>query len=82
MFNKEQARAIAASSKNDVLIAAGAGSGKTKTLSERVFRLVQDGELRPDELLVLTFTNNAAHAAFWPRSPPISDDAFLPRAKL
>ena len=60
-FNKEQLEAIAASSNENILISAGAGSGKTKTLSERVFRLISSGEVKPSELLVLTFTNNAAY---------------------
>ena len=60
-FNKEQELAIEASIEQDLLIAAGAGSGKTKTLSERVFTLIDKGLIKPSELLVLTFTNNAAH---------------------
>lgn len=60
-FNKEQAEAIDASVNEDILISAGAGSGKTKTLTERVFRLIDKGEVAPSSLLVLTFTNNAAH---------------------
>ena len=60
-FNKAQTQAIMAPSNIDILIAAGAGSGKTKVLSERVYRLIEEGEVRPDQLLVLTFTNNAAH---------------------
>ena len=60
-FNEEQLRAINASSKKDILIVAGAGSGKTKTLSERVNGLIKNGDIKPDELLVLTFTNNAAY---------------------
>ena len=62
-FNKEQAMAISAGIDEDILISAGAGSGKTKTLSERVYRIISDPSigLKPSELLVLTFTNNAAH---------------------
>ena len=60
-FNAEQLKAVNASSKKDILIAAGAGSGKTKTLSTRVHELVEKGEVKPEELLVLTFTNNAAY---------------------
>ena len=60
-FNKEQAQAVNASCDKDILIAAGAGSGKTKTLSTRVERLVKEGLIKPEELLVLTFTNNAAY---------------------
>ena len=60
-FNEEQLLAIEAKSTEDILISAGAGSGKTKTLSERVFTLVDSGEIKPSALLVLTFTNNSAH---------------------
>ena len=62
-FNKEQAMAISAGIDEDILISAGAGSGKTKTLSERVYRIISDPSigLKPSELLVLTFTNNAAN---------------------
>ena len=60
-FNTEQAKAISAPSNKNILISAGAGSGKTKTLTERVFSLIDKGEVKPSELLVRTFTNNAAH---------------------
>lgn len=44
------------------LIAAGAGSGKTAVLTERIHRLLGDGKIHHlSELLVLTFTNKAAH---------------------
>lgn len=59
-FNKEQTAAIEAPINKDVLISAGAGSGKTKTLSHRVSKLLKEG-LEPSELLILTFTDNAAH---------------------
>ena len=60
-FNEEQLEAIRAKSTEDILISAGAGSGKTKTLSERVFTLIDSGQVKPSSLLVLTFTNNSAH---------------------
>ncbi len=60
-FNAEQYKAVIAHSDVDILISAGAGSGKTKTLSKRVLRLIVDGEVDPSALLVLTFTDNAAH---------------------
>lgn len=60
-FNAEQSRAINAPVDEDILISAGAGSGKTKTLTERVFRLIDEGKVKPSSLLVLTFTKNAAH---------------------
>lgn len=60
-FNDEQLAAIHASSKRDILITAGAGSGKTNTLAERVFNLIEKKEIEPESLLVLTFTNNASY---------------------
>ena len=44
----------------DVLIAAGAGSGKTKVLTERVLKLLIQDEVKLSSLLLLTFTNAAA----------------------
>ena len=44
---------------NNIIVSAGAGSGKTSVLSKRVIRKLMDG-VRIDELLILTFTNAAA----------------------
>ena len=60
-FNKEQESAIFAPITENVLVAAGAGSGKTRTLAEKVFTIIDNGQVKPSELLVLTFTDNAAH---------------------
>lgn len=43
----------------NILVSAGAGSGKTAVLSERVIRKLKDG-VRIDNLIILTFTNAAA----------------------
>lgn len=43
-----------------VLVVAGAGSGKTHTMAQRVLWLVANGKARPDEILGLTFTRKAA----------------------
>lgn len=42
------------------LVAAGAGSGKTAVLSERVKELISSGKAKISEFLILTFTNDAA----------------------
>lgn len=55
---KDQLKAI--SSKGNVIVSAGAGSGKTSVLTERVFTNIING-IKLDELLILTFTNNAAN---------------------
>ena len=60
-FNDQQWEAIVAPVDEDILISAGAGSGKTNTLSERVCEIILGDKVKPSELLVLTFTNNAAH---------------------
>lgn len=43
-----------------IIVSAGAGSGKTAVLTERVIRKIKDG-ININELLILTFTNKAAN---------------------
>ena len=58
-LNEEQRQAATAPREAPLLILAGAGSGKTATLSARVAWLVAQG-LPPERILLLTFTRRAA----------------------
>lgn len=57
-LNDEQ-RAAAAQTEGAIMIVAGAGSGKTRTLTYRVAHLLEKG-VSPFSILLLTFTNKAA----------------------
>ena len=60
-WTDEQWRAIVCRGKN-TLVTAGAGSGKTRVLVERVLQRILEGDppQEIDRLLVVTFTNAAA----------------------
>ncbi len=57
-FTEEQRQAVNEDNKN-IIVSAGAGSGKTKVLTARVIRKLKDG-VNINNLLILTFTNKAA----------------------
>jgi len=59
MLTKEQKKAVDIENHTNVLVSAGAGSGKTSVLSKRVLRKVSDG-FTVKRLLLLTFTKDAA----------------------
>ena len=59
ILTNEQKAAIVTRGKN-LLVAAAAGSGKTKVMVERIKQLVLEGDCDVDKLLVVTFTNAAA----------------------
>jgi ATP-dependent DNA helicase UvrD/PcrA len=59
VLNSEQQRAVEAVS-GPVCILAGAGSGKTTTITHRVANQVASGAFRSDQILAVSFTDKAA----------------------
>ena len=59
-LNEMQKIAVTSPSRN-ILVTAGAGSGKTKVLTERILNLVNCKYVHPENILAITFTNKASN---------------------
>ncbi|MCK9430355.1 MAG: UvrD-helicase domain-containing protein, partial [Candidatus Omnitrophica bacterium] len=58
-LNKEQVQAVKHGD-GPLLIIAGAGTGKTRVITQRIAWLINQGLAKTDEILALTFTDKAA----------------------
>ena len=54
-----QQQSVVYSTSNNILVVAGAGSGKTRVLTERIKYLIESG-VKPSSIIAITFTNLAA----------------------
>lgn len=59
-LNHNQREAVVSEDKR-LLVLAGAGSGKTKTLLQKIIYLIEEKGVNPSSILAITFTKNAAN---------------------
>ena len=60
-LDESQHAVMEADPQSPTLVIAGAGTGKTRVLVERIRRLVADHGVPADKILALTFTNEAGY---------------------
>ena len=60
-LNEKQQQSVSLSEDTNALILAGAGSGKTRVLTQRIHHLVTSKNRNVDDILAVTFTNKAAN---------------------
>ena len=59
-LNDQQSEAVVSDDKR-ILVLAGAGSGKTKTLLQKIIYLIEEKGISPSNILAITFTKNATN---------------------
>ena len=60
----QQERIRQAPADRDILVVAGAGSGKTRVMTDRIIKLINEDHIMPEKILGLTFTRKAAGELF------------------
>lgn len=74
-LNAQQLDAVMQSINHNIVLLAGAGSGKTHTLVKRTEYLISDMNVNPENIMLVTFTNKAANE-IKSRIDKISPDAY------
>ncbi|GBU25551.1 ATP-dependent DNA helicase UvrD [Fibrobacteria bacterium R8-3-H12] len=59
-LNDKQRNAVVSNDKR-LLVLAGAGSGKTKTLIQKIIYLIEEKRVSPSSILAITFTKDATN---------------------
>ncbi|MCF8029243.1 MAG: UvrD-helicase domain-containing protein, partial [Desulfobacteraceae bacterium] len=79
-LNEAQHRAVTHAG-GPLLISAGPGTGKTRTLTCRIAHLIQNRTATPGQILAVTFTNKAARQMHERLAAMLGSNADLPRAQ-
>jgi len=60
ILNKEQLEAVTYTG-GPMLVLAGAGTGKTRVITYRIYHIIENENISPSEIMAVTFTNKAAN---------------------